>query len=80
VLNFVLKVVSRCNLDCSYCYVYNKGDTTWRSKPAIMPDEVFARALDRIRRYCEREGQRRVELTFHGGEPCLAGAAPFEKH
>jgi uncharacterized protein len=78
VLNFVLKVASRCNLNCSYCYVYNKGDNTWRSKPAIMSDQIFAVALDRIRRYCEQAGQRRVALTFHGGEPCLAGWRRFE--
>jgi uncharacterized protein len=77
VLNFVLKVVSRCNLDCSYCYVYNKGDSTWRTRPAIMSDEVFAATLDRVRRYCERTGQRKVQLTFHGGEPCLAGPQRF---
>ena len=35
-LAFVLKVVSRCNLNCSYCYVYNKGDSTWRTRPVLM--------------------------------------------
>ena len=30
---FVIKVASRCNLDCDYCYEYNTGDNTWKSMP-----------------------------------------------
>lgn len=74
-LDFVLKVASRCNLNCTYCYVYNKGDETWRGRPRVMPEEVFQAALLRIRQHCLRSGQRAVRLTFHGGEPCLAGPA-----
>src|SRR5262245_5048002 len=78
-LTFVLKVVSRCNLDCSYCYVYNKGDSSWQTRPAVMSDAVYSAALDRIRRYCERTRQRKVKITFHGGEPCLAGWQRFAR-
>ena len=72
-LDFVLKVTSRCNLNCSYCYVYNKGDETWRTRPPVMPEPVFEAALFRIRCHCMRSGQKAVRLIFHGGEPCLAG-------
>lgn len=78
-LNFTLKVASRCNLNCSYCYVYNKGDRTWRDRPAIMPEHVFGATLERIRRHCERSGQGSVHLTFHGGEPCLVGPERFSR-
>ena len=74
-LQFVLKVASRCNLNCSYCYVYNKGDETWRSRPSIMPAGVLTAAARRIRRYCESSGQTVAQVVFHGGEPCLVGAA-----
>jgi uncharacterized protein len=74
-LQFVLKVASRCNLNCTYCYVYNKGDETWRSRPSIMPATVLTAAVGRIRRYCESSGQTVAHVVFHGGEPCLVGAA-----
>ena len=51
---FILKVASRCNLDCSYCYVYNKADQGWRSRPPLMPEEVVRAAVARIRRHCGR--------------------------
>jgi uncharacterized protein len=73
-LQFVLKVASRCNLNCSYCYVYNKGDSTWRTRPSIMPATVMTATVGRIRRYCESSGQTVAHVVFHGGEPCLVGA------
>src|SRR5689334_14701443 len=73
VSTFILKIASRCNLNCSYCYVYNKGDSSWASRPAIMSNTVFRAALDRIKRHCDTSGQREVMLAFHGGEPTLVG-------
>jgi hypothetical protein len=29
----VLKVAERCNIDCTYCYMFNKGDESFRRKP-----------------------------------------------
>jgi uncharacterized protein len=76
-LQFVLKVASRCNLDCTYCYVYHHADDTWRQRPALMPESVFAAALNRIVDYCRRSAQPSVTITFHGGEPCLLGPDSF---
>jgi uncharacterized protein len=76
-LSFVLKVVSRCNLDCTYCYVYNKGDDTWRHRPPVMPDHVLDAAINRIEEWCRYSGQQDVRITFHGGEPLLAGKPRF---
>ncbi len=75
---YILKVASRCNLNCTYCYVYNKGDDSWRGRPAIMSDDVFKQTLRRIDEECNRTGQNSVKITFHGGEPCLVGAKRFD--
>jgi uncharacterized protein len=76
-MQLILKVASRCNLNCSYCYVYNKGDTSWRDRPAIMSDEVFTASTNRAAEYCRATGEQSVLLSFHGGEPCLVGAERF---
>jgi len=76
-LNYIVKVASRCNLNCSYCYVYNQGDTSWRGRPSLMSRETFTAMLGRIRRHCVRSGQETVALAFHGGEPTLVGPARF---
>jgi len=69
----ILKVSSRCNLNCSYCYVYNMADSSWRGRPALMSDEVFEAAIARILQQCLVTGQDRILIAFHGGEPCLIG-------
>ncbi len=69
------KVAARCNLNCSYCYVFNKGDTSWRERPARMSQEVFEAGIARLREACLRSGRDEVSVTLHGGEPTLIGVA-----
>lgn len=69
------KVAARCNLNCSYCYVFNKGDTTWRQRPARMSQEVFEAGIARLAETCLRGGREHVSVTLHGGEPTLVGPA-----
>jgi uncharacterized protein len=76
-LNYIIKVASRCNLNCSYCYVYNQADTSWQAMPAVMSRETFAAAVERIRRQCLRSSQREVTISFHGGEPTMVGTERF---
>jgi uncharacterized protein len=75
----ILKVASRCNLNCSYCYVYNMADSTWKNRPPLMTEDVFEAALQRILHQCRVTGQDRFRIAFHGGEPCLIGADTFER-
>lgn len=68
---FIVKIAGACNLNCSYCYVYNKGDQTYRERPTVMSDATFGATVNRIRRHCERTGRRSVRVTLHGGEPMM---------
>jgi uncharacterized protein len=70
---FVLKIAERCNLNCSYCYMYNKGDTSFRDRPKFMSQEVAAAMLGRLVAYAARHKLTELELALHGGEPLLAG-------
>lgn len=72
---FILKMHSRCNLACTYCYVYHGADSGWRRRPARMPEATTRRAAERIAEHVRAHGLRRVRVELHGGEPLLAGAA-----
>ncbi|EXG79504.1 FxsB family cyclophane-forming radical SAM/SPASM peptide maturase [Cryptosporangium arvum] len=70
---FILKVHSRCNLACDYCYVYNGPDQSWQYRPAVMPRqtmEIFGR---RLREYLVDRPDVRPHVVLHGGEPLLIG-------
>ncbi|MBA9004375.1 FxsB family cyclophane-forming radical SAM/SPASM peptide maturase [Thermomonospora cellulosilytica] len=70
---FVLKVHGRCNLSCTYCYMYRGADQSWRSRPAAMPAQVLRQAARRIARHADAHGLDDVQVVLHGGEPLLAG-------
>lgn len=72
---FVLKVVSRCNLACDYCYVYRSVDQLWRHQPVRMSEETVRAVADRIAEHARAHSLPTVEVVLHGGEPMLAGPA-----
>lgn len=72
----VLKIASRCNLNCSYCYMYHHADQSYLKQPKIMSSEVYEDTLRRMRRHSQAHGHP-VALTMHGGEPTLVGVKRF---
>lgn len=69
----LLKVASRCNLNCSYCYVYNMGDEAWRAQPKRMSAATGARIAEQLGEVY-RAQQTPFSVVLHGGEPLLIGA------
>jgi len=70
---FILKIHSRCNLACSYCYVYEMADQSWRGLPKGMSRATAAKVVERIREHAQRHDLPSVEIILHGGEPLLTG-------
>lgn len=70
---FVLKIHSRCDLACRYCYVYEMADQSWRTRPRRMSAETVAATAKRIAEHVRDHGLDTVEVILHGGEPLLAG-------
>lgn len=75
---FVLKIASRCNLDCDYCYIYRMADQTWKSRPRLITTNTIDTATSRIGEHVSRHGLQRVTVILHGGEPLLAGRHALE--
>lgn len=70
---FIVKLHSRCNLACDYCYVYRMADQRWRSRPPIMSRETMDWVAVRVAEHVRAHGLGTVEVIIHGGEPLLAG-------
>lgn len=68
----LLKVASRCNLDCSYCYVYNMGDESWRTMPKRMALETQGLVAAQLGRLYLAQSHP-FAVVLHGGEPLLLG-------
>ena len=70
---FVIKIHSRCDLACDYCYMYEMSDQSWRDQPVRMSVEIASRTAERIGEHARAHGLTAVSLILHGGEPLLAG-------
>jgi uncharacterized protein len=70
---FILKVHSRCDLSCHYCYMYQMADQSWRWRPKRMSHETVAHVANRIAEHVQAHYLPSVKLILHGGEPLLAG-------
>ena len=74
----ILKVVQRCNLDCTYCYVYNRGDESWKTRPPIVSERVLTKLAERIDEHARRHALTSFTVELHGGEPLLLGKRGME--
>jgi uncharacterized protein len=70
----ILKVCSRCDLACDYCYMYELGDDTWKTQPRFMEAQVIETTAEKVASYVSGRGLSKFRVLLHGGEPLLAGA------
>jgi len=70
---FIMKVHSRCDLSCDYCYMYEMADQSWRSQPRAMSPEIAELTARRIGDHARTHALEQITLILHGGEPLLAG-------
>lgn len=72
----LLKVASRCNLNCSYCYIYHLGDDAWKRQPKRMSDDIVLQTCAQLAELARLQGKP-FSVVLHGGEPLLIGAEGF---
>jgi uncharacterized protein len=77
--SLIVKLAERCNINCSYCYLYQHEDRSYLRRPAFMSDEVYEAMLGRAVDYCDRREGAGMSLVFHGGEPTLVGIPRFQR-
>jgi uncharacterized protein len=70
---FIVKIHSRCDLSCDYCYMYEMADQSWRERPRRMTMKVAKSAASCIGEHARVHEMTSVDLILHGGEPLLAG-------
>ena len=68
----LLKTASRCNIACTYCYVYQLGDQGWRGQPPTMSQSTIDATVRRLGELREAQ-DRDFAVVLHGGEPLLLG-------
>lgn len=78
-LEIILKISERCNISCTYCYVFNMGNSLAAdSSPVMSLDNVIA-----LRGFFERSASENeievIQVDFHGGEPLMMKKNRFDQ-
>lgn len=76
-LQVVFKIAERCNINCSYCYYFNMGETSPKSRPPLVSLETAKNLADWIVDGCRSQQIPNVSVAFHGGEPMMIRARTF---
>lgn len=78
-LEIILKISERCNINCTYCYVFNRGNRLAADSTPVIPlDNVIA-----LRGFLERSAAENeikvIQVDFHGGEPLMMKKNRFDQ-
>ncbi len=72
----VIKLASRCNIDCSYCYWFN--DPLVKASPKFLKPEVVDVLLVKLLGHIRHHQLQVFFISFHGGEPLLFSKERFK--
>jgi uncharacterized protein len=78
-IDAVLKVTERCNINCTYCYMFNKESELFRAKPKQMSLETAAAVARFLRQGAIDAEASVVRLILHGGEPMMMRPDQFDR-
>lgn len=73
----VVKVASRCNINCSYCYMYNLGDLSYKSQPKFIEEKTTKNFVKKILIHLKKTKLSTLGIIIHGGEPLLMKKSDF---
>ncbi|MCT8345455.1 cyclophane-forming radical SAM/SPASM peptide maturase XyeB [Photorhabdus kleinii] len=70
-LEVILKISERCNLNCSYCYVFNMGSEVALNSAPVISCNTIIELKCFLERVVEEANPDSIQIDFHGGEPMM---------
>ena len=77
-IEVVLKLSSNCNLDCSYCYYYHRGNDEAAEYAGVISRENLEAVAGFFKQGILDLGLEWLRIDFHGGEPMLMKKSRFD--
>lgn len=71
--NIVVKIASRCNINCVYCYMYNHEDKSYLKQPKFISESTINSFVNRLLEHAIEDDVKKFNICLHGGEPLLLG-------
>ncbi|WP_082988109.1 radical SAM protein [Bordetella bronchialis] len=78
-VEIILKVSERCNLNCTYCYFFNKENRDFEGHPALISPNTVRHLVRFLRTSPHQISETVFQVGIHGGEPLLLGPKRFSE-
>ena len=78
-IEVIVKLTERCNINCTYCYMFNKGNDEYLSRPAYMSEQTAGALAEFLAQAVKEFALTRIRVIFHGGEPMMMKPYRFER-
>ena len=78
-LEVILKITERCNLNCDYCYVFNRGGYDKDDSPPIFSLAYTHKLGHLLHEACDKYQIDFIRVDLHGGEPLLYKPRRFDE-
>lgn len=77
-LEIILKISERCNINCTYCYVFNKGNSLSEESAALISEDGVRHLKAFLERAAAQHDIERIQIDLHGGEPLMMKKRRFQ--
>lgn len=77
-VSVVLKTVERCNINCTYCYFFNKNDQSYKEHSPYISRETINQTGQFLLQGSEDLNFSNILLSIHGGEPLMQDLDDFD--
>lgn len=74
----IIKTVERCNINCTYCYFFNKIDQSYKIHPPYIKKETILDISKFLAQGCKDLNISQLKVVLHGGEPLLQKKINFD--
>ncbi|WP_333023685.1 radical SAM protein [Wolbachia endosymbiont of Pentidionis agamae] len=75
----MFKLVERCNINCTYCYIFNGENEDWKLHPSYVKHETSDKIIQFLAHGCKELNISDVKIVFHGGEPLMYKKKAFDE-
>lgn len=79
-LEVILKVAERCNINCTYCYVFNGQDDSYKYHSKKIKKDTIVALSAYLKQAVIKYSLKEIQIDFHGGEPLIVGKTKFAEY
>lgn len=76
-MEVIVKITERCNINCTYCYMFNRGNEDYLKHPPSISSSTIEAIASFLSQGIDDLKVKHVSVVLHGGEPLMLRKSKF---